>query len=79
MISKFYEENQEKYVKGFACFMSELTDKEFTTDEVKQLFKDYMLDYKNIKVDFREKFWVITFQKSMKEAGFVFCGLPYNF
>lgn len=79
MVNSFYLEHEQDYIKGFAKVMNEMSDHEFTTDEARDYFKRYMYDEKNIKVDFREKFWVITFQKSMKEAGFIFCGLPYNF
>ena len=79
MISNFYLENEETYIKGFAVVMKEMSDHEFTTDEAREYFKRYMYDYKNIKVDFRQKFWRVVFHKGMTEAGFKFCGLPSNF
>ena len=57
MISKYYLDNQEAYVRGFASFLTALTDHQYTKQEYNKIFKDYMLDYKNIKVDMRLHFW----------------------
>lgn len=75
----YFEEHEKDYVKGFAVVMKSMSDHEFTTDEARAIFKNYMFDEKNIKVDFRQKFWRLVFHKGMTEAGFKFCGLPSNF
>lgn len=67
-----YEDYKDIYINAFASYMSDLTDEEFTTDEAKKLFKDFMYYAKNIKVDFRFKFWQETFKKGMEKAGYRF-------
>lgn len=69
---KYYFDNQQHYIDDFASYMSDLTDEEFTTEEAKKLFKDFMYCVKNIKVDFRFKFWQETFKKGMEKAGYRF-------
>ena len=65
-IPSYYIENKEAYILGFFDFMSDQVDDEFTKQEVKQLFKEYMFNYKNIKVDLRFKFWLDIIDESMR-------------
>ena len=75
-INNYYIENKHFYINGFANFINEQTEEEYTDEESKKLFKFYMYDYKNIKIDFRLKFWKIVFFEAMKKAGFIFNNQP---
>ena len=72
MVKKYYLDNKQIYIEGFAKFMKEQADEEFFDYEIKKLFKEYMYDYKNIKVDLRNKFWVSVMREGMITAGFHF-------
>lgn len=73
-MKSYYVENEENYIKGFASFMKMQDDDIFTNQEIRALFKDYMFDYFNIKVDLRVRFWRSIVIKALKQCGFTHIG-----
>ena len=65
----YYEENKEQYKKGFKNHLVKLLDdyEEMTTKEIKESFKSYMLEHKNINIDYRFKLWCNIVNETIKE------------
>lgn len=65
----YYEENKEQYKKGFKSHLIKLLDdyEEITTEEIKDAFKVYMLEHKNIVIDYRFKLWRNIVNECIKE------------
>ena len=73
VISSYFKEHEQDYIKGFADYIAEDTQ-ELTQEEAIKLFKDYMLFYKNIIVDMRNRFWKQVFLNGMKLGGYFYNG-----
>ena len=72
MINSYYVENVNCYIEGFADYILNLPDDEFTPTEANKHFKEYMYDFKNIVVDLRTRFWKEAMLSGMRKAGFRF-------
>ena len=65
----YYEENKEQYKKGFKSHLVKLLDdyEEMTMEEIKGAFKVYMLEHKNIVINYRFKLWRDIITETIKE------------
>ncbi len=67
MVNGYYIESKDFYINGFASYLMLQPDDEYTTQEINEMFKYYMYDFKNILVDLRHPFWKEIRNQALKK------------